>query len=851
MMQQYLSTKASYSDCLLFYRMGDFYELFFEDAIKAAEILEITLTKRGKLDAQEIPMCGVPHHSAESYISKLIKAGNKVAICEQMESPEEAKKRGAKSVVKRDVVRIITAGTLTEDSILEAKLPNYLAAVCFDRVEVAIAYVDLSSSQFTVVNSSEGTLAADLSRIAPVEIIICDDVLNNKKLCDNLTEWRKKFVTFVKSFFECKKAENKLKYNFNLHNLDSLGDFNAAQISACGALLEYLCITQRQDKIALHFPKIKSASDYLVIDGTVRRNLELFHSEQEGNSFVKIIDRTITNTGARLLRRYIAEPLQDPSKINMRLNLLEYFIQEKGLRDYIIDKLKTIPDLERAAARIAIGRGQPKDLYMIKIALNSAIELGKILDGRGIVALRSLSTKLLQNDNIAFLLNRTLIEHDLYLQANDFVSPEFEPRIKHLYKLRDESVELINNLRQEYREKTGITTLKLEHNNMLGYYIEVTPTHQNKINEEEFILRQSMVNAKRYTTEKLKKLESEIIGAKDQITLLEQEIYQQLAEQIKTYVEKLSDTALAIAYLDVMVSFAVLSIQNKYCKPIIDQSDEFMIEQGRHPVVEQSLKQHKLEFIANDCSLHDQQKLWLITGPNMAGKSTFLRQNAIIAIMAHMGCFVPAKAARIGVIDRIFSRVGAGDDLAQGRSTFMVEMTETATILNQATNRSLIILDEIGRGTSTYDGMAIAWSCLEYIHNQLGARALFATHFHELTELSKTLTQLRCFCAQVKEWQGKIIFMHKMIEGVASQSYGINVAELAGLPKQVIARAQNVLKQLHKERLTIDTNHTHSSQPLEVAESELETTISNLDLEQITPKQALDKLYELKQLVSK
>jgi DNA mismatch repair protein MutS len=837
MMQQYLEAKAAHQDCLLLFRMGDFYELFFEDAVTAAPVLEIALTRRGKQQDQEIPMCGVPYHSAENYINKLIKNGYKVAICEQLESPEEAKKRGSKTVVNRDVVRIVTPGTLTEDNLLEGKTSNYLSAITFRDQEAAIAYVDLSTLEFYTITSSLDLLTANLARISPSEIIVTDDVFNNKKLVEQLAEWKPKFVTFVNSLFEYKKNYNKLKDNFSLHNIESLGSFTNNQVSACGALIEYLCITQCKDKIILNFPKVILPSEYMIIDNTARKNLELFYSENTKYSLIKIIDRTVTNSGGRLLRKYLSQPLTNIGKINARLNLVEFFVTEESLRQHLIKKLQQVPDLERAAARLAIGRGSPKDLYAIQQGLQTAVMIAKLLDNKNFGSLKSLSTNLLQNESLLLLLSSVLIERDIYLNQNDFINPIFDQRLAHLYDLRDNSVELITKLRDEYRQQTNIPNLKLEYNNMLGYYIEITPSHVSKITSEEFILRQSLVNAKRFTTNKLRILEEEIINANAQITIIENEVFSNIVAQLINQLENLSSTAMTIAYIDVIIGLATLATDNNYHKPIIDDSNDFHIENGRHPVVEQTIKG---DFIANDCNLCNSQNLWLITGPNMAGKSTFLRQNAIIAILAQIGSFIPASKAKIGIIDRVFSRVGAGDDLAQGRSTFLVEMIETATILNQATSKSLIILDEIGRGTSTYDGMAIAWSCLEYIHNHLKSRALFATHFHELTDLSKTLTSLKCYSVQVKEWEGKIIFMHKVAQGIANNSYGINVAELAGIPKSVIKRAKEILQDLHQKDNTIIVRKVSETK------SKVDVAIENLNLDELTPKSALDFLYKLK-----
>ncbi len=853
MMQQYLQVKESHNDCLLLFRMGDFYELFFEDAINAAPILEIALTRRGKSDSQDIPMCGVPHHSCNIYINKLVKAGFKVALCDQLETPQEAKERGGhKAVVKRDVTRIITPGTLTEDHLLDGKTSNYLMSICKKDDQYSIAYADISTLEFKCFLSSEVNLYNDIEKINPTEIIIPDSIILDQKIRDLSPEYRKKLVTFVDSYFNYKKNKAKIEANYAVKSLEIFGDFNELLVMACGSLIEYACTTQKSERINLNPPIIQNNLKYMILDATARKNLEIFNSINEnGVSLLKIIDKTVSNAGGRLLKQYLAFPSIDPKEIENRQDKIQYFINNKNFAEDIRKQIKSCADLERAAARISYNRATPTDLYLIKNTLKTALEIAKLLSNDNL--LKAYGENLTKSEEIFKLLDRCLIDYDMFLNQKDYISPKYNETLSELYNFRDNSKILIDELREEYRNKTGVPNLKIEFNNVIGYYIEVTKSNLNKITSDEFIHRQTMVNGARFITDKLKSVEEKIISAKSQIEQIEMQVFNEIAEQINKASQNIVVTSHAIAELDVFTSLAILAEQNNYCRPIIDNSKKFDIEDGRHPVVEISFsKNSDSQFIANNCKLENQQKLWLITGPNMAGKSTFLRQNAIIALLAHIGSFVPAKNAHIGIVDRIFSRVGAGDDLAQGRSTFLVEMIETATILNQATDRSLVILDEIGRGTSTYDGLAIAWSCLEYIHDNLRCRTLFATHYHELTDLSNKLNSLKCYTVTVKEWENKVIFMHKVAPGIADRSYGINVAELAGIPSVVINRAKSVLHELHDQdqkaplkdndqMLDLFTYHNNKQN-----ESKIEKEIAQIDPNKISPMQALELIYKLK-----
>ncbi len=798
MMEQYFANKQQHPNCLLLFRMGDFYELFYEDALTAAPVLGVALTRRGKAEGQDIPMCGVPHHSVDLYVKKLIQAGHKVAMCDQLESPEEAKKRGGHStIVKRGVTRVITAGTLTDDELLDGKSSNYLASLVVFKDKIALAYAELSTLDFRILPTDKFNLASDLTRINPSELLIADALLVDSNIKDSLEDFRSKLVVFDSYFFDSNKTSRKFKENFGLHTLEGVGNFSPEQIAAGGSLIEYLCITQKKSLVTLKFPRLVNTAEHVVIDKSTVRNLEIFTSIGEhGQSLLQVIDHTLSNAGGRLLKNFLAHPSRSIEKINARLHLVRLIIDQANLSQTIASALKSLPDIERAGARLVIGRGAPKDLYHIRQALSSAEKIAQVFAQSSDTALNELALQLQKASSVLEMLNSCLITYETYLNQGDFIIRGHDTELDQLYNFRDNGENILSTLREEYRNKTGVQNLKLEFNNMLGYYLEVTKLNVPKLHSEEFIHRQTLLNGVRYVTEKLKEVETKLLDSKAKIKFAETRIFNELSESIISNRKVLTSVAQALAFIDVLHSFARLAVEKNYCAPILDESCEVEIKDGRHPVVEHFLTKGE-EFIANDCSLMQSQKLWLITGPNMAGKSTFLRQNALIVLLAHIGSYVPASYARVGLVDRIFSRIGAEDDLVKGRSTFLVEMVETATILNQGTDKSLIILDEVGRGTSTYDGIAIAWSCLEHIHNKVKARTLFSTHYHELVELASSLDELKCFTVSVKEWGDKVVFMRKLVPGVANKSYGINVAEIAGLPKVVIDRAKEILAKLH------------------------------------------------------
>jgi DNA mismatch repair protein MutS len=867
MMQQYHTIKQAHPDCLLFYRMGDFYEMFFDDALQAAAVLDIALTKRGKHNDQDIPMCGVPFHSCDSYLRKLIEHGYKVAICEQMESPEEAKKRGYKSVVERAVIRIITQGTITEDHLLDARAANYLVSLARAEHKLALAWVDISTGECATLAIEQDSLAAELARLQPKELLLADKLLQDPQLSPLLNEWKTVITPHVASFFDSTRCEQRLKSFYEVSTLDSFGDYSRAEIAACGSLIEYVALTQKGKLPYLHRPEQLRDGSFMAIDSSTRRNLELtrtLNGERKG-SLLSTIDRTITCGGGRLLAQTISAPLTSSIAINERLDMVQWCAHNPELRQKLRESLQRIPDLERAISRICIGRGSPRDLVMVRQGLREAMQLADMFahldDDSTPSALNRYINYLSGHDSLIAELHAALKEEaPMLARDGGFVRKSYHPRLDELQSLQANSKELVMQLREKYRKETGIATLKIEQNNVIGYYIEVTPQHSSKITGDAFIHRQTMVSGVRYTTIELKQLESDIVHAKDSILMLELSIFDELVHLATDAAVEIMQTAHGIAWLDMISAYAELAIEQNYTRPVIDDGYSFTITKGRHPVVERSTGKGK--FIANNCALQPEQRLWLLTGPNMAGKSTFLRQNALIALLAQSGCFVPAESAHIGIIDKLFSRVGAADDLAQGRSTFMVEMIETATILNQATPRSLVILDEIGRGTSTFDGLSIAWACLEYLHEVSGSRALFATHYHELTSLAARLPALRNYSMRVTEYNNSIAFIHEVISGCADRSYGIHVAKLAGLPDTVLIRAAEVLKMLEASEASHNLNRmidglplfslAKHSTPLAAAptkESAAEKMLAAIEIDELSPKQALEVLYRLKEAV--
>jgi DNA mismatch repair protein MutS len=881
MMAQFIEIKAANPGSLLFYRMGDFYELFFDDAVEASRALGITLTKRGQHMGEDIPMCGVPVHAADDYLQKLIALGFRVAVCEQIEDPAEAKKRGAKSVVKRDVTRLVTPGTLTEERLLEPSQSNYLMTLARVRAGgeqgYALAWIDISTGVFRLAETTATRLLADIMRIDPRELIVADTVFHDADLRPVFDVIGRVAVPQPAVLFDSSTAEGRISRFFGVATLDGFGGFSRAELAAASAAIAYVEKTQLAERPPLARPERDAAGTTLFIDPATRNNLELLRTlagNREG-SLLKALDRTVTGGGARLLCERLMAPLTEPAAINRRLDAVSWLLSQMQLCERITTVLKRMPDMPRALSRIALNRGGPRDLGALSQGMATAREIGRLMDGL------DLPDELTEaRDDLAMLpldlaarLEAALgDELPLLKRDGGFVRPGRDDNLDEARALRDQSRRVIAELQSRYSEETGVRTLKIRHNNVLGYYIEVTAGNAATLTSEEgrarFIHRQTMASAMRFTTTELSDLETKIANAADRALAIELEIFDELAVAVTRAAEAIRQAANALAVIDVAASLAVLAEEQGYCRPEIDGSLDFRVIGGRHPVVEQALRrQAESPFVANDCDLSPPQgtgvattaaatgAIWLLTGPNMGGKSTFLRQNALIAIMAQMGSFVPAGAARIGVVDRLFSRVGASDDLARGRSTFMVEMVETAAILNQASERSLVILDEIGRGTATFDGLSIAWAAVEHLHEVNRCRGLFATHFHELTALSEKLGRLANATMRVKEWDGDVIFLHSVGPGAADRSYGIQVARLAGLPESVVARARDVLAQLEDSERKNPAATLIDDLPLfaavrqpqaQKASDPVGDALAAINPDEMTPRDALDALYRLK-----
>ena len=876
MMRQYLAIKAVHPDHLLFYRMGDFYELFFDDAVRASAALDIALTKRGQHLGEDIKMCGVPVHSHEAYLSRLIRQGFKVAVCEQIEDPAEAKKRGAKSVVERAVVRVITPGTLTEDSLLDARSHNYLAAIAEAQGELALAWLDLSTADFATQPLLAGQLAAALARLAPGEVLVPDRLLAREPLKTVLEEWNAVLTPLPSARFDSDNARKRLQAAFNVAALDSFGAFSRAETAACGALLDYVELTQAGKRPALAPPRRERADGTMEIDPATRRNLELVRGldGRRDGSLLATIDRTLTGPGARLLAERIAAPLTERAEIERRLDLVQLFVERPAVRERVREALRRTPDIERALQRLSVGRGGPRDLLALKDGLDSGEALAATLRAEP-EALAPPPIKGVEGPLAAIIAacsdHRALIdalavaladEPPLFARDGGFIRMGYRAELDEQRTLRDDSRKTVAALEAKYRTASGVPSLKIRHNNMIGYHIEVTATHADKLDLAAlgFTRRQSMSNATRFSTAELAELETRIGRAADQALALELAIFDELVTKVMAVSAAVAAAGRALAALDVAAALAELAASQNYVRPVLSEEPAFAIQGGRHPVVEAALqRQGGTGFVPNDCDLGMQRRLWLLTGPNMAGKSTFLRQNALIAVMAQAGSFVPAKEAVIGIVDRLFSRVGAADDLARGRSTFMVEMVETAAILNQATARSLVILDEIGRGTATFDGLSIAWATLEHLHDVNKCRALFATHFHELGALKERLAALAPYTMRVKEWQNEVVFLHEVAQGAADRSYGIHVAQLAGLPAAVVSRAEEVLAALEKGEQSGAVSRLADDLPLFAAaparpaggtakpqESEVEKALGDVNPDELSPREALELLYTLR-----
>ncbi|HZR72796.1 DNA mismatch repair protein MutS [Bradyrhizobium sp.] len=878
MMEQYLEIKAANPDMLLFYRMGDFYELFFEDAEIASRALGIMLTKRGKHQGADIPMCGVPVERSDDYLHRLIAQGFRVAVCEQMEDPAAARARGAKSVVRRDVVRLVTPGTLTEDTLLDARANNYLLAIARMRGSsgadrLGLAWIDISTSEFIVTECSISELAATLSRINPNEIIVTDALYGDTDIGSTLREWPA-VTPLTRDVFDSSTAERRLCDYFAVATMDGLSAMSRLEATAAAAAVTYIDRTQVGKRPPLSPPSREASGTTMAIDPATRANLELTRTlggERRG-SLLDAIDCTVTSAGSRLLAQRLAAPLTEASAIARRLDAIAAFVADSGLRDDLRTTLHAAPDLSRALARLSLGRGGPRDLAGLRDAILAAdqalAQLARMQEPpQDVVAIMAALRR--PSRELAREFARALAEQlPLLKRDGGFVREGYEAALDESRILRDASRLVVASMQARYADDTGVKGLKIRHNNVLGYFVEVTAQHGDKLMSPplnaNFIHRQTLAGQVRFTTSELGEIEAKIANAGDRALGLELEIFEKLCALAVAASEDLRAAAYAFASLDVATALAKRAVDDNYVRPDVDGSLSFAIEGGRHPVVEQALKRDGQPFIANACDLSpapQQQsgQIWLLTGPNMAGKSTFLRQNALIALLAQSGSYVPASRARVGIVDRLFSRVGAADDLARGRSTFMVEMVETAVILNQASERSLVILDEIGRGTATFDGLSIAWAAIEHLHEANRCRALFATHYHELTALSAKLPRLFNATVRVKEWQGNVVFLHEVLPGSADRSYGIQVAKLAGLPPSVIARAKSVLAKLEAQdrgqtaRALADdlplfaVPSRAAAEPAAPSEGEkLIEAVKALHPDEMSPREALEALYALK-----
>jgi DNA mismatch repair protein MutS len=928
-MAQYLEIKAANPDSLLWYRMGDFYELFFEDAVVAADALSIVLTKRGKHLGEDIPMCGVPVHRADEYLQRLIRLGHRVAVCEQLEDPAEARKRGSKAVVRRDVVRLVTPGTVTEEALLDDKAHNYLTAIFREPADRAgsanfvLASVDISTGEFEIGAVAAGDIAGEIMRLMPGEIIAADELLGLEEIKRTAEVIRAALTPVPAATFDSLAGERAMTEMLGVSDLGAFGEFTRAERAVAGALLKYVELTQIDKRPALRPPRRTGLGSILTIDAASRASLELLRSSSgdRRGSLLQAIDRTVTGAGSRELASRISSPLCEVAGIIRRLDALQYLLEEIGLREDLREALKRTPDVARAVSRLALQRGSPRDLA----AVRDAITAGRACAGRletfaGAIGLpddlRDIALRLsAPSAGLGEALGLALVdEPPPHRRDGGFIKAGFDPALDEARALRDDSRKVMAGLEQEYQAQSGIKTLRIKHNNILGFYIEVGSAAAKPLMEAPlnvtFRHRQTMANAVRFTTARLAEIEGQIASAAERAMAIENEAFQRLAADIAGEEDRLAALASALADLDCIAALAELADAEGYTRPVVDDTLAFEIRDGRHPVVEQALaRELKGPFIRNDCILSRPEqrrpaaeamsrraastvsnddpypagggnpadyppgfddmetgRIWLVTGPNMAGKSTYLRQNALIALMAQMGSFVPAAHAHIGVVDRLFSRVGASDDIASGRSTFMVEMVEAAGILNAATERSFVILDEIGRGTSTFDGLSIAWATVEHLHDVNRCRALFATHYHELTALSERLTEVANVTVDVREWKDEIVFLHKVRAGAADRSYGIHVARLAGLPEAVTRRAGEILKILEEDReqgrsaaaldelplfaAVAQSSPSAASAPPQEAEAAPAwlDALDNLNPDEMTPRQALEALYRLKGL---
>jgi DNA mismatch repair protein MutS len=853
MMQQYRRLKDEAGDALLFYRMGDFFELFFDDAKAAASCLDIALTKRGESEGEPIPMCGVPVHSAEAYLARLIRAGHCVAIAEQTESPAEARKaRGSKALVDRAIIRLVTPGTLTEDNLLESGAANWLAAVGRAGEDWAVAAADISTGRFELIACGPGELAAELARLSPAETIADSSVPGIR-------------TSAGKGGFDSQAGERAIKSRLGLVTLDGLGSPSRAELAAAGGLLAYLDATQKGAGLLLDAPRRIARAEHMAIDAATRESLELCRAStgQVAGSLLGEIDRCRTAAGRRLLAADLSAPLTVRPQIEARLQLVAWLHEDALRRERVSQSLKAMPDFPRALARLAAGRGGPRDLALIRDGLSAAATLKSDLASEPDIPplLDRLLPRLDGHEALVEKLSRALVASPpLDASKGGYIAEGYDDALDALRLASSDGRKAIAALESRYRESTGLSSLKIRHNAVLGYHIEVSSRHGEALMRADsgFTHRQTLAGVVRFNSPDLHAEASRVVEAGGHALAAEAAHLEELTALAVASAAAITATADAIARIDVAASHASRAAEGGWCRPHLTDESCLEIDAGRHPVVEAALAGSGERFVANDLSLGAADRLWLITGPNMGGKSTFLRQAALIAVLAQSGSFVPAARAKVGIVDRLFSRVGASDNLARGRSTFMVEMVETAAILAQATDRSLVILDEIGRGTSTYDGLAIAWAVVEAMHDQIRCRTLFATHYHELTRLAGRLDCLSLHHVRAREWKGELVLLHEVADGAADRSYGIAVAKLAGLPPTVLGRAKSVLQRLEAGRdATGGIAAGLDDLPLFAATVEakpnsnpLAEAVTGLEPDSLSPREALEWLYRLKALAA-
>ncbi|QUL37516.1 DNA mismatch repair protein MutS [Erythrobacter sp. JK5] len=860
MMEQYLALKREAEGSLLFYRMGDFFELFFDDARVASDILDIALTSRGEHGGDPIPMCGVPVHSAEGYLARLIKAGQRVAIAEQVETPEEAKARAkregkpsSKALVQRDIVRFVTAGTLTEEALLEPRRANMLAALAGVRGTIGIASCDISTGAMVLEECAPEMLGAELARLGATEVVVPEE-----------WDFGPDDTTFHnRSDFTSDAGEAQLRRVHRVATLDGFGDFSRAMLAAAGGLIGYLDYVGRGTLPLLLPPVLRAAKAGMAMDEATRASLEILESQQGGRagSLVATLDRCATGAGSRLLAEDLSAPLLDRAQIEDRLALVQFWRDRPIERAQLRDVLRALPDIGRALGRIVAGRGSPRDLGQIRDGLNEARRLHDWLRAEADrpVLLDTLLPQLSGHGALTDLLDRALVPSPPTERANGgFIAEGYDAGLDELREISGNARRAIARMEARYREETGVASLKIKHNGVLGYFIEVPSRHADRFMEADsgFTHRQTMKGAVRFNSLALHEEASRISEAGGRALAAEDAHFEELVGEVTAARERIAATAAALARIDVAAGNAERASEGDWCRPQIEDEPGIAIAAGRHPVVEAALSKTGERFVANDCSLSDRDRLWLIGGPNMGGKSTFLRQNALIVLMAQAGCYVPAGSAQIGMVDRLFSRVGASDNLARGRSTFMVEMIETAAILTQATERSFVILDEVGRGTSTYDGLALAWAVVEAVHSRIACLCLFATHYHELARLAESCEALSLHHVRAREWKGDLVLLHELAEGPADRSYGLAVAKLAGVPAPVVERARQVLAKLEKSRSEtggiaaglgdLPLFAAASPVPEATPEDTLAERLRETDLDALSPREALDLLYDLK-----